>query len=100
VYLNPGNAFLILIFFKLGIMFIFNITGVYEYFRTNFRIIKSLLCWTVIYMTILLRLFVIPIKKDVLYLILPPIFNVGLINILQTFCVQVITHRTTNSTTE
>jgi hypothetical protein len=81
-------------------MFIFNVTGVY--FRTYFDIIKSLLCWTVIYMTILLRLFVIPIKKDVgpLYLKLPPIFNVGLINILQTFCLQDITHRTTNSTTE
>jgi hypothetical protein len=47
-------------------------------------------------------LFVILLKKDVslLYLKLPPVFNVGLINFLQTFCVQDITHRTTSSTTE
>jgi hypothetical protein len=45
-------------------------------------------------------MFVISIKKDVLYLELPPVFSVGLINILQTFCVQDITHRTTNSPTE
>jgi len=97
VYLDPGNVFVMLIFLKLGIMFIFNIAGVY--FRTYFDIIKSLLCWTVIYMTILLRLFVIPIKKDVLYLKLSLVFNVGVINIVQTFCVQDIT-RTTNSATE
>ena len=53
-------------------------------------------------MTLLLRLCVIPVKKDVspLYLKMPPVFNVGLINILQTFCVQDKTHRTTNSTIE
>jgi hypothetical protein len=102
MYLDPGKVFLILTVSKFGVMFIFNIAEVY--FRTYLDIIKSLLCWTVIYMTILLHLFVIPIKKDVslLYLKLPPplVFNVGLINILQTFCVQDITHRTTNSTTE
>lgn len=97
---DPGKVLLILILSKLELCFSFNIAEVY--FRTYFDIIKSLVCWTVIYMTILLRLFVIPIKKDVspLYLKMPPVFNVGLINSLQTFCVQDITHRTTTSTIE
>jgi hypothetical protein len=72
VYLDRGKVFLILILSKFGIMFTFNIAEVY--FRTYFDIIKSLLCCMVIHVTVLLRLFVIPIKKDVglLYLKLPP----------------------------
>jgi len=81
VYLDRGKVFLILILSKFGIMFIFNIAEVY--FRTYFDVIKSLLCCTVKYMTTLLRLYVIPIKKDIglLYLKLPPVFNISLINI-------------------